>query len=139
MSTSTFLNSRFPPAHTTSYVSVQDYFGRGLSGIFRGKDLEVPTQGWGLPRPIGDFDRELPATLPRFGVFVLTWRTRPWTDRRRLSSLRAGPVGDLLAQACTQSPSRHSDATTLAKPPSVDPPRVDHGKSINIISMPSVL
>ena len=93
---------RIPAGARYELRSVQDYFGRGLSSVFRGKDLEVPMQGWGMARPIGDFDRELPDTLPRFGAFVLTWRTRRWTDRLRLSSLRNRPVGDLLSQAYTQ-------------------------------------
>ena len=102
-----------PPGARYELRSVQDYFGPALSGVYRGKDIEVPMQGWGVARPIGAFAGALPEALPRFGAFVLTWRTRPWTDRRRLSALRLGSIGNSLAFACAKSPSQHADSANI--------------------------
>jgi hypothetical protein len=81
--------------------NVQDYFGEPLSGIYRGRDLSIPMHGWVPAKPAGDFDRALPETLPRFGAFVLTWRVKPWTERRNgLSRFAAGPRSRVQAGAC---------------------------------------
>jgi hypothetical protein len=72
--------------------NVQDYFGQPLRGVYRGRELKVPMTGWPLARPTGGFEGALPATLPEFGVFVLTWRVTPWSyHRSRLLSLRRDP------------------------------------------------
>ncbi len=74
--------------------SVRDYYGQGLRGPYRGRPIRIPMSGWPVRQPIGEFDGELPATEPEFGVFVLTWRVAPWLSHRgRMLSLfeRAGP------------------------------------------------
>jgi hypothetical protein len=68
--------------------SVQDYYGAGLRGVYRGGAVDVPMEGWKPEPPIGYTAERLPATFPEFGVFVVTWaqggdaghsaRTRGW-------------------------------------------------------------
>jgi hypothetical protein len=62
-----------PPGERYEIRSAQDYFGRTLSGIYRGGPVSVPMDGWAAARPIGYERAELPPALPEFGVFVLTW------------------------------------------------------------------
>ncbi|HUG81619.1 MAG TPA: hypothetical protein VML01_08145, partial [Bryobacterales bacterium] len=92
---------RIPSGARYELRNVQDYFGEPLSGIYRGRDLSIPMRDWVPAKPAGDFDRALPETLPRFGAFVLTWRVRPWTERRNgLSRFAAGPRSRTQAGAC---------------------------------------
>lgn len=72
--------------------SVRDYYGRGLRGRYRGRPIRIPMLDWPVRQPIGEFDGELPATEPEFGVFVLTWRVAPWLSRRgRMLSMFESP------------------------------------------------
>lgn len=75
-------NLTIPPGARYELRNVQDYFGEPLSGIYRGRALSIPMHGWVPAKPAGDFERALPEALPRFGAFVLTWRVKPWTERR---------------------------------------------------------
>jgi hypothetical protein len=103
-------NLSIPAGARYELRSVQDYFGEPLSGIYRGREIGVPMQGWASTNPIGDFDRALPQTLPHFGVFVLTWRVRPWSNRRNRSSrfsLRA--PSDIQFRTCV-GPPRSADS-----------------------------
>ena len=68
--------------------NVRDYYGPGLRGRYTGRPIRIPMLGWPVQRPIGDFVGELPSTEPEFGVFVLTWRVKPWLrPRPTLSSM----------------------------------------------------
>lgn len=61
------------PGERYQIRSAQNYFGRALSGSYRGGPVPVTMEGWEAARPIGYERAELPPTLPEFGVFVLTW------------------------------------------------------------------
>jgi hypothetical protein len=75
------------PGERYEIRSAQDYFGRALSGIYRGGPMVVPLGGWAAARPIAYERTELPPTLPEFGVFVLSWGksagSTPPSHRRR--------------------------------------------------------
>ena len=98
--------------------SVQDYFGDRSSGIYHGRELTVPMNGWTAAKPVGDYSGKLPETLPRFGAFVLTWRVTPWSNRRNLlSRFLLGPRPRVTSKACAPTP-RGRDAKRPNQPTS---------------------
>jgi len=89
--------------------SVQDYFGERLVGIYQGRKLTVPMNGWTAAKPIGDYNGELPASLPHFGVFVLTWKVTPWSNRRtRISRFLLGTQPRASLETCALTPSNET-------------------------------
>jgi hypothetical protein len=76
------------PGDAYEIRSVQDYYGAGVRGIYRGGVLEVAMTGWTAELPIGYEGPGLPPTFPQFGVFIVTWgqavsgTQRPFRSRR---------------------------------------------------------
>lgn len=111
-------NLSIPAGARYELRNVQDYFGEPLSGIYRDREITIPMHGWAPTNPIGDFDRPLPRTLPRFGVFVLTWRVRQWSNRRnRLSRFSPRAPSDAQFGACVSSHRTADRSPNPVRPP----------------------
>lgn len=70
-------------------INVQNPFIEEITGVYEGRPLSVPMNGWNSANPIGEDKPVRPATFPEFGVFVLVMeRAKPAASRNGADASR---------------------------------------------------